>query len=379
LNEKEAKKNLKQVFDASDAEKIVRVIDFSDFLNKNQLDQLSIMTYLNQLRDHFESLSIKEINNKKSTKTYTAPALPTLSVVTTTTTTTKLLNPFDENDQDETSAEATAPIEINNNQIKKPTGLIQIKQNGEIITDIEYEQNLESNSNNNYNDTKIVVKKLKHQDNNQNYKSDELIQKAKDLIDKTKQNELIKREEINQKVKQLLARRKSAAVVAQTSIERKSPSTSSINKSQDLLTPTETIIGTEYVNQEIIHLKNEQKDLDEKGDNLESQLRILMKTKKSDKKSKELEDHLLKEWFLLVNRKNALLHKQQELEILQNEKDLEKRYELLSDKLRTLMQMEDFYKSEEQKRAENILLNELINNVCKRNELVEQLDEENKL
>ena len=74
-----------------------------------------------------------------------------------------------------------------------------------------------------------------------------------------------------------------------------------------------------------------------------------------------------------------MLHKPQELEILQNEKDLEKRYELLSDKLRTLMQIEDFYKTEEQKRAENILLNELINNVCKRNELVEQLDEENKL
>ena len=166
--------------------------------------------------------------------------------------------------------------------------------------------------------------------------------------------------QINQKVKQLLARRKSAATaaVAQTSIERKSSTSLTINKSQDLLT-TPTIIGTEYVNQEIIHLKNEQKDLDEKGDNLENQLRILMKTKKSDKKSKELEDHLLKEWFLLVNRKNALLHKQQELEILQNEKDLEKRYELLSDKLRTLMQIEDFYKTEEQKRAENILLNEL--------------------
>ena len=383
MNEKEAKSNLKQVFDASDAEKIVRVIDFSDFLNKNQLDQLSIMTYLNQLRDHFESSSstlqienknksIQKTNNKKSTKTYTAPAQPTLSGVTTT----KLMNPFDENDQDETSAEAEK-IEINNNQIKKPTGLIQIKENGEIITDIEYEQDLElNNNNNNINDTKFLVEKVKHQDNNQNYKSDELIQKAKNLIDKTKQNELIKREEINQKVKQLLARRKSAAAasVAQTSIERKS-STSSINKLQT----TQTIIGTEYVNQEIIHLKNEQKDLDEKGDNLENQLRILMKTKKSDKKSKELEDHLLKEWFLLVNRKNALLHKQQELEILQNEKDLEKRYELLSDKLRTLMQIEDFYKTEEQKRAENILLNELINNVCKRNELVEQLDEENKL
>lgn len=31
---------------------------------------------------------------------------------------------------------------------------------------------------------------------------------------------------------------------------------------------------------------------------------------------KEVEDSLLREWFLLINKKNALLHRQQELEIL---------------------------------------------------------------
>ena len=63
----------------------------------------------------------------------------------------------------------------------------------------------------------------------------------------------------------------------------------------------------------------------------------------------------------------------------QNEKDLEKRYEILSNKLRTLMQIDDLNKTDEQKRTENILLNELISNVKKRNELVIQLDEENRL
>lgn len=41
--------------------------------------------------------------------------------------------------------------------------------------------------------------------------------------------------------------------------------------------------------------------------------------------------------------------------------------------------MDEFVKTGEQKRTESILMNELINLVNKRNELVIQLDEENKL
>ena len=33
-------------------------------------------------------------------------------------------------------------------------------------------------------------------------------------------------------------------------------------------------------------------------------------------KIKMAEDNLLREWFLLVNKRNALLHRQQELELL---------------------------------------------------------------
>lgn len=63
----------------------------------------------------------------------------------------------------------------------------------------------------------------------------------------------------------------------------------------------------------------------------------------------------------------------------QNEKSLEKRYVLLSNQLRTLMSMDEDLKSDEERRAEAILFTELINLVNKRNELVIQLDEENKL
>jgi hypothetical protein len=144
----------------------------------------------------------------------------------------------------------------------------------------------------------------------------------------------------------------------------------------------EALIGTEYVNQEILNLKSKQTELDEQGNNLETQLRFLMKSNSDSKKTdadKELEDTLLRKWFLLVNEKNALLHQQQELEILQNEKNLEKRHEILTNQLRNLMQIEEYKKTDDQKKTETILFNELISLVNKRNDLVTQLDEENKL
>jgi hypothetical protein len=61
-----------------------------------------------------------------------------------------------------------------------------------------------------------------------------------------------------------------------------------------------------------------------KGDTLERELRGIMRKQPENSEDdkdiqsmdRELEDALLREWFLLVNKKNALLHRQQELEIL---------------------------------------------------------------
>ena len=69
-------------------------------------------------------------------------------------------------------------------------------------------------------------------------------------------------------------------------------------------------------------LRQLQRELDEKGAKLEKELRGIMKKQPDENKDddkeidREFEDGLLREWFLLVNKKNALLHRQQELEIL---------------------------------------------------------------
>jgi hypothetical protein len=77
------------------------------------------------------------------------------------------------------------------------------------------------------------------------------------------------------------------------------------------------LIGTEYISQEIVNLRRRQQELDEQGASLEKQLRVLMKNgDKRSEKDRDLEDLLLKKWFLLVNDKNKLLFQQQELETL---------------------------------------------------------------
>ncbi|CAH0718355.1 unnamed protein product, partial [Brenthis ino] len=129
-----------------------------------------------------------------------------------------------------------------------------------------------------------------------------------------------------------------------------------------------------YIASELEALEREQSAIDERAAALEKQLRRVIDAADNI----EEENRLMSQWFNLVNKKHALLRRQMQLNILEQEEDLSRRCELLARELRLSLGVEEWRKTPGQKRRERLLLQELLSAVNERDRLVQEMDEQEK-
>lgn len=125
-----------------------------------------------------------------------------------------------------------------------------------------------------------------------------------------------------------------------------------------------------YISNEQAELEEAQKELDKEAAVLEQRLRQQM----AYEPGTASEEKLLRRWFILVNKKNALIHRGFQLSIMEKEDDLKKKMKMLQDELRSILSVEDYLKTDNDRRREDLLLQDLVRLVNERDDIIQELD-----
>ncbi|XP_077979824.1 uncharacterized protein LOC144435135 isoform X2 [Glandiceps talaboti] len=128
----------------------------------------------------------------------------------------------------------------------------------------------------------------------------------------------------------------------------------------------------EDIKQELTELDKLQTELEEKGVIMEKQLREGME----GDVSQEAEEEMLKHWFELINNKNGLVRRENELIYLSQQQSLEEEHADVEFELRCLMQKSPTMKTDEDKTREEELIERLMEIVGQRNRIVESMEQD---
>eukprot|EP00112_Aurelia_sp_Birch-Aquarium-sp1_P003742 Seg1421.5 transcript_id=Seg1421.5/GoldUCD/mRNA.D3Y31 product="MICAL-like protein 2" protein_id=Seg1421.5/GoldUCD/D3Y31 len=119
---------------------------------------------------------------------------------------------------------------------------------------------------------------------------------------------------------------------------------------------------------ELKEIESKQQVLEAKGVNMEKRLRDILHG--------EPEEGYMITWFDLVTEKNKLLRRENELIYMSQEIEYRNNQKRIEFELRHLMEKEESTKTEEDRKAEEMLLDQLVNYVSRRNKIVEKIEQD---
>ncbi|OON13597.1 hypothetical protein X801_10629, partial [Opisthorchis viverrini] len=150
-------------------------------------------------------------------------------------------------------------------------------------------------------------------------------------------------------------------------VDSKQPSTRAVPSTTMVEQPPAL---SNYIKNEQDELDRAQQELDQEAADLEQRLRHHMKSAPGT----AAEEELLRRWFVLVSRKSALIHRGHQLSIMEKEDDLKKKIEMLQEELRRVLSIEEFMKTDSDRRREELLLRDLVKLINERDDMIKELD-----